>query len=344
MKRLYAFALLLGIVCSLSAGCGGTSQPANVQTIDPGINQSGKSEKMNELLLKSAMAKPADQNADYIIGTDDLLEIDIFQAEELHKTVRVSSQGYISMALIGELKAKGLTPVQLEQQISKKLEKYMIEPRVSVSIKEYKAQKIGVIGSVKNPQIYMVTGQRYLLDMLTLAGGVTPDAGDICYILRPAEADKAGAKTESLLVNLDELLVRGDFSLNIPVFGGDVINIPKTGIVYVDGQVYRPGPFQFKLKMTLREAVITAGGTRFEADPSDVKIVRDRGDGTREVISVNYEDITEGKSNDIPLKENDIIVVGTHGFKNFFSNFFGFLRGSVSSGGAVSVTPGVPLR
>src|SRR5512143_165905 len=164
MKNLLVVAAVLSLFSFLLIGCGGGSQQVSVQRIDAETGQSGKSDRMNDLLLKSAMAKSADQNADYIIGADDLLEIDIFQAEELHKTVRVSSQGYISMALIGELKAKGLTPVQLEQQISRKLEKYMIEPRVSVSIKEYKAQKIGVIGSVKQPQMYMVTGQRYLLD------------------------------------------------------------------------------------------------------------------------------------------------------------------------------------
>jgi len=341
--RISATSLVLASFLPIITGCGGGSQPVNVQTIDPGTTQSGKSERMNDLLLKTAMAKPADQNADYIIGADDLLEIDVFQAEELHKTVRVSSQGYISGALIGEVKAKGLTPVQLEQEISKKLEKYMIEPRVSVSIKEYKAQKIGVIGSVKNSQMYMVTGQRYLLDMLTMAGGITGDAGDFCYILRSADGEKPGTtRTDTLVINLEELLVKGDFSLNVPVFGGDVINVPKTGIVFVDGPVRRPGPFQFKIKMTLMEAIITAGGTKFEADQSDVKILRDKGDGTRELISINYKDIVDGKSNDIPVKENDIIVMGTNGVKDFLSHVLGFLSGSVSTTGGATIAPGIP--
>jgi polysaccharide export outer membrane protein len=343
MQKFYVYAAALILVFSLLIGCGGGTQTVNVQSLDSGIKQEGKSEKMNDLLLKSAMAKPADQNADYIIGADDLLEIDVFQAEELHKAVRVSSQGYISMALIGEVKAKGLTPVQLEQQLSKKLEKYMIEPRVSVSIKEYKAQKIGVIGSVKNPQMYMVTGQRYLLDMLTMAGGIAGDAGDFCYILRSADGEKPGTtKTDSFVINLEELLVKGDFSLNVPVFGGDVINVPKTGIVFVDGPVRRPGPFPFKLKMTLMEAIITAGGAKFEADQSDVKILRDKGDGTRELISVNYKDIADSKSNDIPVKENDIIVMGTNGVKDFLSHVLGFLSGSVSSSGGASISPAIP--
>ena len=343
MQKFYVYAAALILVFSLLIGCGGGTQTVNVQSLDSGIKQEGKSEKMNDLLLKSAMAKPADQNADYIIGADDLLEIDVFQAEELHKAVRVSSQGYISMALIGEVKAKGLTPVQLEQQLSKKLEKYMIEPRVSVSIKEYKAQKIGVIGSVKNPQMYMVTGQRYLLDMLTMAGGIAGDAGDFCYILRSADGEKPGTtKTDSFVINLEELLVKGDFSLNVPVFGGDVINVPKTGIVFVDGPVRRPGPFPFKLKMTLMEAIITAGGAKFEADQSDVKILRDKGDGTRELISVNYKDIADSKSNDIQVKENDIIVMGTNGLKDVLSHVLGFLSGSVSSSGGASISPAIP--
>lgn len=336
MKRFLIFAAVLTLVSpTFLIGCGG-SQAVNVQRIDSETRQGGKSEKLNDLLLKSAMAANVDHNADYVIGADDLLDIDVFQAEELHRTVRVSSQGYIGLPLVGQIKAKGLTTVHLEQGISQKLEKFLQEPRVSVIVKEYKAQKIGVIGAVTNPQVYMVTGQRYLLDMLTIAGGLNKDAGNICYILRPVDSGRPGTtKTETIVVNLDELLEKGDLSLNIPVFGGDVINVAKAGIIFIDGPVNRPGAFPFKARMTLREAIITAGGLRYEADPSDVKILRDKGDGTREIMSLNYEDICDGKSGDVLIKENDIIVVATSGFKNFLTGFFGFFKGGYSAGSVV---------
>ncbi|HXX80772.1 MAG TPA: polysaccharide biosynthesis/export family protein [Thermodesulfovibrionales bacterium] len=344
MKNVSIVAAVLALFSSFLIGCGGGSQPVHVQSPDSEVKDEGKSARMNDLLLKAAMARPADKDADYIIGADDVLDIDVYQAEELHKTVRVSSQGYIGILLIGQIKAKGLTPLQLEQEISKRLEKYMQEPRVSVTIKEYRAQKISVIGAVSTGGVFSVTGQKYLVDMLIMAGGIGAGASEICLVLRPSDSEMAGEKkTETLAINLIDLLEKGDFSLNIPVFTGDIINVIRNGIVFVDGPVNRPGTFSYKMRMTLREAIIFAGGLRFEADPSDVKILRDKGDGTREVIGVNYEDITKGKSNDFPIKENDIIIMGKNGFKNFLVTVSGMLSGGLNTAGGFTVNPAGPI-
>ena len=345
MKKLVVVAAVLALFSFVLIGCGGGSQPVQVQSLDSEIKQEGNSTRMNDLLLKAAMARPSNRDADYIIGPDDVLDIDVFQAEELHRTVRVSYQGYIGMPLIGQIKASGLTPLQLEQLIAQKLEKYMQEPRASVAIKEYKSQKISVIGAVGKSDVYSVTGQKYLVDMLIMAGGIGGGASEICLILRPSDSEMAGEKkTETLAINLIELLEKGDFSLNIPVFSGDIINVLKNGIVYVDGPVNRPGPYGFQMKMTLREAIIIAGGLRFEADSSDVKILRDKGDGTREVIAVNYDDITQGKTNDFPIKENDIIIMGKNGFKNFLVTVSGMLSGGLNTTGGFVVNPATPIK
>ena len=317
---------------SLMAGCGG-GREVNVQQMDAQIARSSKPDKLNALMFNSAMMQNVDPNADYVIGSEDLLEIDVFQAEELKRTVRVSSQGYIGLPLIGQIKAKGLTPLQLEAEIVEKLDRYMEEPLVSVYVKEYKAQKIGVIGAVTNPQVYAVTGQRYLLEMLSLAGGLTKEAGSICYILRPLNAEKQGiAKTETIVVDLTELLERGNITLNIPVFGGDVVNVPKGGIFFVDGAVNKPGSFQIQGKTTLVQAVAVAEGLRYEADRSDIKILRDNGEGDRVVLTADYDAVRDGGSKDILLKENDIIIVPKSGVKNFLSGFLNTVRGIVSFG------------
>lgn len=344
MKQLSVVAAVLALLSSLLIGCGGGSQPVQTQSLDSDIKEEGKSARMNELLLKAAMARPADKDADYMIGADDVLDIDVFQAEELRKTARVSSQGFIGMPLIGQVKAKGFTPLQLEQQISQKLEKYMQEPRVSVTIKEYKAQKISVIGAVGKSDMYSVTGQKYLVDMLIMAGGIGGGASEICLVVRPSDSEMAGEKkTLTMAINLIELLEKGDFSLNVPVFTGDIIHVLKNGIIFVDGPVNRPGTFGYKMRMTLREAIIMAGGLRFEADSSDVKILRDKGDGTREVLSVNYDDISQGKSNDFPIKENDIIIMGKNGFKNFLVTVSGMLSGGLNTTGGFVVNPATPI-
>lgn len=336
--KLIATSLAAGLL--LLAGCGGR-QEVNVQQMDAEIKQKTQVDDINALLLKKAMSVKVDKDADYVIGADDILEIEVFQADELRKTVRVTPQGYISLPLTGEIRAKDLTPVQLEKEISGRLEKYLQEPRVSVTVKEYKAQRIVVIGAVQKADMFVVTGQKYLLDMLIMAGGLSGNA-EICYILRPKANDQNKApETEIITVNLTQLVEKGDFSLNVPVFNGDVINVPKNGIAFIDGEVNRPGPYPVTSKMTLREAIITAGGLRYEADASDVKILRDQGSGKREIIPLNYGDIRDGKSNDVAIKEKDIIVVGTSGFKSFVSTFFRFLSGGVStSSSSIGVTKG----
>src|SRR4030042_3531523 len=159
------------------SGCGG-NHTLNNQHMDLPQTKDSQSEKVRALMLQTAMMKNVDPDADYIIGSDDALDIEVFEVEELKKTVRVSSQGYISLSLIGQIKAKGLTPLQLEQEIARKLDTYLNAPLVSVYVKEYKAQRIGVIGAVDKPQVYIITGQRYLLDMFSMAGGLPKGGGN----------------------------------------------------------------------------------------------------------------------------------------------------------------------
>ncbi len=280
------------------------------------------------------MMKNVDPNADYIIGPDDVLDVEVFEVEELKKTVRVSSQGYISLPLVGQIKAKGLTTSQIEQEIALRLDKYLNDPLVSVYVKEYKAQRIGVIGAVDKPQVYIVTGQRYLLDMLSMAGGLTREAGTICYVLRPLKThdgtdSKDAPRTETLVIALQELLEEGNLTLNIPVFNGDVINVPKGGVVFIDGAVKTPGAFPMRGKTTLVQAVAMAQGLTPEANPSEVRIYRENGKGERNVVTVDYEAIKDAQEPDVLLAENDIVIVPKHGVKNFFSGFINTIKGMI---------------
>jgi len=110
---------------------------------------------------------------DYRIGTNDLLEIKIFQADPLNRSVRVSASGYISMPLIGLIEAGGLTALELERLIATKLEeKYMHEPQVSVFIGEYTSQRVTIDGYVKNPGIYVLKGRTTLMQALAMSAGI----------------------------------------------------------------------------------------------------------------------------------------------------------------------------
>jgi polysaccharide export outer membrane protein len=288
---------------------------------------SEKNEQLNSALTQKKLDfRKAFSALDYKIGPDDLLEIDTFQVQDLKSTVRVSAQGLIKIPLVDKIKAGGLTVSELESYIAKKLEQYVKEPVVSVFVKEYRSQQISVLGSVKDPRVYYATGQKYLLDMLSLAGGLTQDAGSVCIIQRTSGTPTGNNEfIDKIVIDLDELLINGRADLNIPMFSGDVVQVPQSGIFFVDGAVNNPGEYHLKGKTTLTQALSMAKGMDVTAMRSDVKIFRDNGNQDREIINVDYDSILEGKSSDIPIREKDIIIVSSSGFKRFLNTVSGSL-------------------
>ncbi len=250
---------------------------------------------------------------DYRIGPEDLLDISVFEVKEMTSEVRVNGSGYIRLPLAGQIEAGGLTTSQLENLIAKKLDHYLQEPTVSVFIKEYRSQPISVLGAVKTPKIYYVTGQMHLLDVLSMAGGLTSDAGNVCIV---QNTTGAGPQKQTV-VDLEALLSKGHTDLNIPVYSGDIVNVPTGGTFFVDGAVNAPGSFSLKSRTTLTQAISMAKGLAFEAVKSGIKIYRGSGQADRKVIAVNYDSILSGKTQDIGLKDNDIIIVPKSGFKTF---------------------------
>jgi protein involved in polysaccharide export with SLBB domain len=151
-----------------------------------------------------------------------------------------------------------------------------------------------------------------------MAGGLNPDAGDVCIIQKTSGGDQKGnQQIQSMVIDLDQLLIKGDIGLNIPVSSGDVIHVPQAGIFFVDGGVNGPGSFPLKGKITFTQAISMAKGFNYEAVQSDVKIYRDTGKPEREMITVDYNSILDGKSMDVEIKDKDVIIVSKSGLKGF---------------------------
>src|SRR4030043_585422 len=211
------------------------------------IESSRQVRAMNERILMSALSLKRGPYRDYKIGPEDLLEISVFEEEKLNKIVRVSSQGNISLPLLGTVGVKGLTANELEKEIRDLLaEKYFRDPHVSVFIKEYRSQRISVIGAVEKPGVFDVTGQKTVLDMLTMAGGLKEDGGQLLFLIRPPRMedetviegeDSNDQRPKTFVIDLEELLVKGNLASNLLLIHGDVINIPLSGKFYVDGEV-----------------------------------------------------------------------------------------------------------
>ncbi len=321
--------LILAVACvAVTLSCASkssvkdvNSSPSNLPIKE--VESSRQVKAMNEKILMSSLSLGRDFYRDYKIGPEDLIEISVFEEEKLNKTVRVSSQGNISLPLLGILRVKGLTGNELEKEIRDLLaEKYFQDPHVTVFIKEYRNQRISIIGAVEKAGVYEVSGQKTVLDLLTISGGLKEDAGQLLFLMRPLNPEERAAKKEgeketveelpkTYIIDLEELLIKGDLRLNLPLLHGDVINIPLSGKIFVGGEVRSPGGFSLRGKrITVSQAIASAGGLKGIAKASETRIFRysEKGSG-KEILIVNVYDIEKGKTEDLYLKEYDVIFV-----------------------------------
>jgi len=258
------------------------------------------------IALLTTVPALASQGEDYQIGPRDLLEIRVFDLEELNATVRVSEAGTVELPVIGEIPAAGLTQNGLAGAIEEALSGFVRQPQVFVFVREYQSQRVSIIGAVGTPGNYQMVGRTTLLEAISDAGGV--DLLEASGFVRILREGLTGAPIE---IDLHELLDQGNTAYNIRLKPGDVVNVVVKAAftIYVSGQVRTPGSFTLRESITLLKAVSLAGGFTDRAATSKVRIVRARDDGTQEVIEVNFGDIQDGKSPDIEILPNDIVVV-----------------------------------
>lgn len=263
------------------------------------------------LFLVAALGVAQENNrvSDYTIGPKDLLAINVFEVPELNITVRVSENGDITLPLLGTIKAGGLSRFQLEKRMAGLLERsYLKNAQVTVFIKEYQSKKVSVIGAVKNPGNYDLIGKQSLLQLISLAGGLTEGAAGRIIVIRQYK----NGKSASLKIDLDDLLMNGNADLNIPLNPGDIVNIPveRTSDIYVFGQVNNPGYIKVKSSsdMTILKVIAQAGGFTDRARKGNVLITR-KEKGKELKIKVNVKKILRGKQTDFIILPNDIVFV-----------------------------------
>jgi polysaccharide export outer membrane protein len=250
---------------------------------------------------------------EYRIGADDLIEVSVFEVPELAAASRVTASGTISMPLIGPVSVAGYTPQEVERSVEEALKKnYVNDPHVTVFVREYASQPVSVLGAVKLPGIYQIKGQKSLLDMLAMAQGIdATSAGKIIQVIRAKGADQAVAASETLTVDIEDLLDNGKTELNIPIFAGDSVNVLRAGSVFVVGEVVRPNEFVLRngKNVTVMQAVALANGTTREAKKNNCSIIRYHRDGTKEEIRVDLGKVLSGGAVDVTMMPNDILFV-----------------------------------
>jgi polysaccharide biosynthesis/export protein len=261
--------------------------------------------------LLGAQAKvESSQSYEYQIGAKDLLAISVFEVPELNITVRVSENGLVNLPLLGEIKAEGLNRFELEKKIAALLEKsYLKNAQVTIFIKEFQSKKVSVMGAVKNPGMHDLIGRQSLLQVISMAGGLGEQASDTVVIFRQFK----NVPGQSLVIRLDDVLLKANPKYNISVFPGDIINVPGDQYldIYVFGQVKSPGAVRMKKgsdEVTLLRAIAQVGGFSDRARRGKVMITRTI-DGVEKKINVDVKDILSGSRKDFPLQAFDVVFV-----------------------------------
>lgn len=247
---------------------------------------------------------------DYRIGRQDLLDIRVFDLEELNRTVRVSEDGSISLPLIGRLEVAGLTRSEMENLVARLLEENFVrDAEVSVFVREYESKKVAVSGAVKNPTTYEMLGPKTLLEMISMAGGLSDNHGEEIVVFR-READGSTVRNS---VDLKGLVHEALPALNLAVEPGDIVYVPtaETFRIFVGGAVRSPSRYMVPRNepMTVLEAITLAGGTTERAAEKKVQVIRTQADGRRIYLAVNLKKVKRGKFEDLVLKEGDVVLV-----------------------------------
>jgi polysaccharide biosynthesis/export protein len=317
--------------CLLLASGSMAQQPSDVATTS--------NEKAETQSLPSAKLVPDER---YRIGPGDILIIRVFERPQLSRDdVRVDGTGRIRMPMIqDDLVAACQTEFGLADGIAERYRVYLKNPQVEVSVKEFSSEPVAVIGAVMKPGSFQLQRRVRLRELLTLAGGPSPDAGRSLQVIHDestpacdtrmvrasftntdnprasgsggeATDDGENALTDSSVNSFSlQAILRGESSSNPYIRPGDFIHIPKADQVFVVGNVYKPSTVPMTDRLTVSRAIAMAGGVLPDTKRSNIRIVRSQGDGNT-VLYVDLEHINHNEEADLLLQPNDIVEVPT---------------------------------
>lgn len=253
-------------------------------------------------LLPFAATAPVVLHAqtDYRIGAQDVLTIAVFGEADLSGRFTVEQDGTFTFPLIGRVKAGGVTLRELEQGLKKQLaDGFLKNPQVTVAIETYRSQRILVLGEVRSPGEFQLTGDMTLMAALARAGSTTPAAGHEALIVRAPRrissdpAAPPAGESEVIKVDLTDLQ-SGNVALNIQLLDGDTVSVPKAQSVFVTGQVKAPGAYAIDRGATVLQVLSLAGGPTDRGADSRIRIQR----------------TVKGKKTDVKAKLSDIVEPG----------------------------------
>jgi len=251
-------------------------------------------------LMAAQAASPAGDTLNYVVGPDDVLTVTVFNEPALSGQFRVENDGEFSYPFLGRVRAGGHTVEQVAESIKVRLaDGYLRHPQITVGVDQFRSQSVFVLGEVRTPGKYVLSGPVTLLDALAKAGATTDAAGAEILILHPKEPAK-GSPTlpnqrdaEVVTVNMREIQ-DGKMSRNVRIRDGDTIWVPKAERFFVVGMIRNAGSYILERNMTVLQAISTAGGVSERGSSRRIRIVR----------------IVDNKRKEFDAKPTDIVRPG----------------------------------
>jgi polysaccharide export outer membrane protein len=313
------------------------TQPATSGSIpQPGEKNTTQPLAVDYASAQQPAVSAAQTISGYVLGPDDEIMIrGIEVAEVSGKPVLIGTNGNITLPLIGRVKAGGLTVEQLEAELNTRFKQFIQEPQISVTVTEFRSQPVSVFGAVTKPGVIQLRGRQTLYEVLSMAGGPRDTAGSILTVTRPrqsgeiplpsARVDPTG-QFSSAELNVQEILEGKNPAANIEIKPNDIISVSEasSNMIYVVGDVQRAGAFTLggQRNVSVLRALSLAGGLGRTAKPEKARIVHEvPGETKLREVAVNIQQILSGKTRDVELGPDDILVVPTSSRKTFTTTF-----------------------
>jgi polysaccharide export outer membrane protein len=257
------------------------------------------------------------------IEPGDLLSVDVYDTPEFTNAYRVDPAGDLTLPLCGKVKVQGLTTPEVARLLETTLKEDQVlnQPQVNVDVQQYAGQYVTVLGEVSSPGRVTVIAPTKLSEIVAQVGGLTPLAG-MSIKIRPGSDDTAP--------EVDAPYSRSESNQqtgSILVRPGDTVIVPRAGIVYVLGAVYRPGGYlmQEDGKLNVAEALALSGGTVLQARTNGLRVIRRNPDGTVLEFALSYDGIAKGSQTPLQLQAQDIVYVPMSKVKSTFADTQGIL-------------------
>jgi polysaccharide export outer membrane protein len=264
---------------------------------------------------------------EYTLGEGDLLQILVAEHPDLTMSVRVGPEGLVNFPLVGQISLLDVPVSRVASLLTLRLaDGYLIDPQVTVSVQEYRLRRATVTGHVNRPGVCEFRGQVSLLELLSRAGGLAPDAGSRAIV---THRDGTEAKRT---IDLRALLTQGDSALDVEIREGDSVYVEEAGVFFLAGEVRRPGEYRFEEGMTMIRAITLAGGFTERAETDRLRVIRTTEGGERV-----FELGAGTASLEEQVHRGDIIVV------NVARAAVCYVTGEVKNAGAFRCDPGTTV-